>query len=126
MKAYLYALAAVAATFIAHEAGLLSGFYLAFPPYDIFMHMLGGLGIGLFAFALMNSFIPARFHRRWLIILAVFIGGLAWEIMEAHYDIAGYKLWTTPYFIDTTKDLIDDIIGGVVAAVTCIRRSKTV
>lgn len=114
MKIYLYALLAVAATLVFHIIGL-DGGYMALPIYDVFMHILGGLAIGLALLAVFRTRAGSSAHFARNIVIGVFIAGLAWELFEVVYDLAGYPLWTTNYYLDTLKDLLDDIIGGIVA-----------
>ena len=111
MLPYLFTLLSVAGLLVAHLFGT-HGLYVHFPPYDIFMHTLGGFSLGLFVNALIGP-------KRGTIILWVFIAGVVWELFEAYYNIAGYDVGTKLYYIDTAKDLIDDILGAIIAAVTC-------
>jgi hypothetical protein len=116
MQIYLLTLATAAFLLVAHVSGIWSGLYLAVWPYDIFMHVLGGLSIGLFVAAAARDFMPWILkHRKLFIALAVFAAGFIWELFEIHYNIAGYPFGTRLYFIDTIKDLIDDVIGGFIA-----------
>jgi len=45
-------------------------------------------------------------------------------MFEGYYDIAGAPLWTGAYFVDTIKDLIDDMIGGAIVAWVLFRKIK--
>jgi len=115
MLTYLYALIAAVVVLCAHVAGN-NGFYGSIPQYDIGMHILGGITIALFVAALLSSFAPQLIRRKRTIVLIVLCIGIVWELFEAYYDIAGYHLWTNAYYLDTAKDLLDDVIGaGLVA-----------
>ncbi len=120
MKTYLFALLVLCVVLLMHMIGL-RGLYVHFPPYDIILHILGGIGIGLAVSAFIKIHGRNIVHKRLAVIIGVLIIGLIWELFEVYYDIAGYPLWTTPYFIDTAKDLLDDIIGGSLAAWIAIR-----
>jgi hypothetical protein len=100
---------------VTHIIGI-RGMYVAFPPYDIFMHILGGIGIGLAVSAAVKLHGDKIVHKRWVIIIGVLLIGIIWEFFEAYYDITGSPLWSTPYYVDTVKDLIDDMIGGAIIA----------
>ena len=49
------------------------------------------------------------------IMIITFIAGFAWETFETMNDIAGAPLGTHDYYIDSVKDLYDDVIGGFIA-----------
>ena len=121
MKLYLYTLLGAIIVLVAHRAGL-GGLYYKIFQYDIYLHILGGITIGLFIYALISSFKPDMLHKRRNIILAVFAVGIVWELFEAYNNIAGAPVGTKAYYIDTTKDLIDDIIGGTVMAFLFIKK----
>lgn len=91
------------------------GLYFTYSWYDIFMHMLGGLAIGFLAYQLSLS-VKGIIGFSWKnVIYAVFLIGLAWELFEAIFGIAGAPVGTKAYYIDTVKDLVDDCIGAGVA-----------
>ena len=115
MLIYLYAFIALLAVLVGHILGI-SGLYMAWGPYDILMHIAGGFGIGLFACAFLRRNWHGIIQKRGLVVLGALVFGIVWELFEIRYNIAGYKLWTEPYYIDTAKDLVDDIIGGIIAA----------
>ncbi len=126
MITYMFALLFLCATLIAHLFGIY-GWYMRFPAYDIFMHILGGVGIGLFITAFVKSnfksFAQAASIRR-NIVIGVLAVGIVWELFEMYFNIAGAPLWTKAYYIDTAKDLINDCIGGVIVGWICFRKSK--
>lgn len=117
MKTYLLALLVLAFLLAFHALGIAEYYYLYFWFYDIVAHILGGLGIGLFAIAVLKTFWPSFLRRnRWQkIALCVFLVGLGWEAFEVYFNIAGYNFGTKMYFVDTVKDLVDDVIGGLLA-----------
>ncbi len=121
MKIYLYVLLGAIITLVAHMAGI-NGFYYTIFQYDIYMHILGGITIGLFLYALISSFKLDLLNKRRNIIFGVFIIGIIWELFEAYYNIAGAPIGTKAYYIDTIKDLINDIIGGTVIAFLFIKK----
>jgi len=117
MRTYILSLLVLAFLLVFHTLGISQGYYLIFWPYDIFAHIFGGLGIGLFLIAAARTFWPVILNgnRTAKIVFLVFVVGLIWEIFEVIYNIAGYSFGTKAYFIDTIKDLIDDVIGGFLA-----------
>ncbi len=115
MITYIYALLILAAVLVSHVLGL-NGLYMGIRGYDVFVHILGGLGIGLFLSAFVNLHFPNISHKRTYIILGVLVFGLVWELFEIYFNIAGYHLWTRLYYLDTAKDLVDDLLGGTIIA----------
>ncbi|MCX6718854.1 MAG: hypothetical protein NTZ38_00520 [Candidatus Taylorbacteria bacterium] len=115
MKAYFLAIIVLCIVFVMNIFGI-DGLYVQFPPYDIFMHILGGIGIGLAAFAFVSIHGKDIVHKRLAVILIVLVAGLIWEGFEAYYNIAGGPVGSLPYYLDTAKDLFDDVIGGSLIA----------
>lgn len=92
------------------------GWYYQVLFYDVYMHILGGVGVAFFISALIDSRILRPKSVFWGIVFGTLTFGFFWEFFEIYYNIARYPLWTTLYYLDTIKDLADDIIGGVVVA----------
>ncbi len=118
MRAYFYSFIVLCLVLVMDIIGL-NGLYVRFPPYDIFMHILGGIGIGLALCAAVALHGGNIVHKYRIIIIGVLITGIIWELFEMYYDITGEPLWSALYYIDTVKDLIDDIIGGGIAVYLC-------
>ncbi len=122
MITYIFALVILAIVLVAHMFGL-TGPYVTIPGYDIMMHILGGVGIGLFFAAFIKLHGQFIVNKRSVIIWGVIIVGLVWEYFEIHFKLTGHPLWSKLYYIDTVKDLIDDTIGALIV-VYLINRSK--
>lgn len=122
MKTYIGAFVVLVIVLVGQKYGIDTGLYVKMPEYDIPMHILGGLGIGLFACAIAKSGIIRRFAIKRKVLLAVFVVGLLWEALEAYFGIMGFTLWSKPYMLDTTADLINDMIGGAIAVWIACRR----
>ena len=87
-------------------------FYNRYPYFDVLVHILGGVWAGLFA-AWALSHRPFRFALDfWQIVAAALCAGIVWEVFEAYVALTTFPADT----FDTIKDLIDDAIGGVIAA----------
>jgi hypothetical protein len=114
MSLYILSLVAVAGTLVAHLAGI-DGLYFSIPLYDVFMHILGGVGIGLLVGAIIKSDFDAIASKGSKIVLGVLVIGIVWELFEIIFNVAGYPLWSKAYFLDTVKDLFDDCLGGLIA-----------
>lgn len=92
-------------TLALHLWGMDEHLYMKFWFYDIIVHILGGVGIALSTLYILEN--PKY------IIISVIICGILWEIFEAYYGISGSPFGTSSYFLDTAKDLVDDLIGGI-------------
>ncbi len=90
--------------------------------FDIMMHFLGGLWIGLASLWIylfsgyFDSFKSFK-NKDWetiliISILSVFVVGVGWEIFEFIFEID----FSNNYIWDTTSDLIMDFVGSFVAA----------
>lgn len=79
--------------------------------WDILLHVLGGAWVALAA-----TWFFTLFHVRlgpWQLIAGVVFVGMAWEVFEYVYGIAGSIFLS--HQADTIKDLIVDTIGGFAA-----------
>jgi uncharacterized membrane protein YjdF len=88
--------------------------------WDIPTHFLGGVWVGLCAgwlFALNKKKITVA--QCAFFALAV---GAGWEVFEHMEAVAGNIFM--PYWVDTTKDLIIDTLGGMLAGFLMLRIQK--
>jgi len=98
-----------------HLYGMAENLYIKIWYYDIILHILGGMGIALSVYSVINIFnIDFLKKRIWSIVALSFVGGLAWELFEVLYSLTGSELWSKPYYIDTIKDLFDDTLGALI------------
>lgn len=84
--------------------------YWTYKGIDIPMHIMGGFMSGLFTLVLFRA-------NGWResgvkILLGVILVGITWEFLELYYRVAELDMH---YWIDTGKDLLDDIIGGLIS-----------
>jgi hypothetical protein len=91
--------------------GLENYFFWYYPWYDIPIHILGGLTAGLWGCALAAR----RGFKPWqalvfCLLIAVAVG-CVWEIFEYVTGISR----ELGYWFDTTKDMVDDILGATLA-----------
>lgn len=115
-KTYIPAVFVLAFLAISHYFGSKYYLYLKISWYDIVMHMIGGMGMALAFYWFVSTFFKNVDIDRhlWIIILVGFVGGLSWEAFESYFNIAGAPVGTLRYYIDTTKDLINDILGSII------------
>lgn len=102
-----------------HIYGMADNLYIKIWYYDIIMHILGGISIAM-AILCINRIIRMKLidDNMWQIILFTFLAGIVWEIFEAYFGITGSRLWTYAYYLDTTKDLVNDVVGSTVVFLT--------
>lgn len=106
------ALLAVCVTGAMHWVGVEQSLYWIYPWWDILTHMLGGLTMGLWAAAVSSRYkLPPR--RALFIIVGVGLAfGVAFELWEAVEGVGGGY---GGYWFDTTKDILDDVLGAFAA-----------
>jgi hypothetical protein len=115
-KTYIPALIVVIALAVIHKIASANYWYVRFPGFDIFMHILGGAGIALSIYWILRTFFPKHKVSFWSIVVWTVLGGVLWEGFEMMNDIAGAPVGTSLYYLDTAKDLVDDTLGAVIAA----------
>lgn len=97
--------------------------YVEYWFYDIILHFLGGAGVAVSILCISKLLNIRSIERNTVrIIYLTFIAGIAWELFELYYDIAGHVFGTLEYNSDTIKDLIMDSLGG--AFIVLIFRKK--
>lgn len=98
-----------------HSLAVRYGWYVSFSYYDILMHLLGGVAVGLLVFTVATSLGYVGRKRFAIVIIGVVAFGIGWELFEIIFDMTSFPIGTNMYFVDTTKDMINDIIGGIIA-----------
>ncbi len=83
--------------------------------FDEIVHALAGFSVGL-------SYLMFRSYFSWLeksvgagtaLILGVFIVGVSWEVFEWYAGLASVHI--EGYWLDTSMDVIADMLGGIAA-----------
>ena len=108
--------------------------YVAYPWFDIPMHMLGGAWLGLLFFYLFeerHKVMPpgsSGFLRVFASLGFVALIGIGWELFE--YWNGAFLAQQFPwgggrgeYYFDSLLDLVDDLIGGLAAALWYAKHS---
>lgn len=97
---------------ILHVTALSKFYYWDYWWFDILMHLLGGLWVGLFIFWF-DEWIKLPFKINLINFLALILAvGIAWELWELMFGITLVR--GDKYVFDTILDIIMDITGGVV------------
>ncbi len=102
---------------ILHVSGIKYDLYYLFSFYDLVLHFLGGLTLGLF-FGTLIGFVRRKLYYSLTIVFVLFIG---WEIFEVIYDIAGGP--EEIYWLDTIIDIIMDT-AGLLLAMFLVKKEK--
>ncbi|MEX1026769.1 MAG: hypothetical protein WD049_02000 [Candidatus Paceibacterota bacterium] len=85
---------------------------------DLFVHLLAGIGLGIFVLwaLLFSSFAPARFRAPWQFVMTsvitVCVVGVFWELFEWQTGSMGPS---NNLVLDTTLDMLMNILGAVLA-----------
>ncbi len=90
-----------------HKLAFDLSLYWVFRQTDIFMHIAGGFMSALFILVLLRYFKVKEVWKN--VFIGIFIVGVTWELLEVFYKVADIDIY---YWVDTTKDLINDVIGA--------------
>jgi hypothetical protein len=115
-KSSLPTLIILAVMYTIHKLALNDHWYVRYTGLDIFMHILGGAAIALSINLALALFFPRFNSTFWTLMLFTFAAGLFWEFFEGINGIAGDEVGTTGYYLDTAKDLVNDMLGAIIAA----------
>jgi hypothetical protein len=98
-----------------HGYALERHLYFFYPTLDIFMHLFGGFTVGLcavIAISFLFKNLPLRVVCA-LVFLFVLASGALWEVFELYlnfeFNLENFSLQ------DTIADLVNDLVGGMVA-----------
>lgn len=117
MKYYIFALLTIILVLCTHMFGI-EGIYFHYPFYDIIPHFIGGVSLGFFWYAILNTISSGNGKRYILHAIALsLLAGVIWEYFEIFYNIAGHPFGTIIYYFDTLKDLFLDTVGATLAIV---------
>ena len=101
-----------------HINGITRGWYWEYPWLDTPMHFLGGVIVGLLVLWGSERLWGARLSFA-TVVLGVFFVGICWEVFE--YSLGLIEASREVYLKDTATDLIFDMLGGSVAALSRLR-----
>ncbi len=122
-KLFIFIFTLVASIAILNNLGNEFFLYWKFWWFDIVMHFLGGLWVGLSAlwfYSFSGFFEDVRKDKPFIFLLSflsVLVVGLGWEVFEFLIEID----FSNNYISDTSLDLIMDILGGITASLIVLR-----
>lgn len=114
-KAYIPTLIILILMAVLHYFASIHHFYIRFYGFDIFMHILGGAGLACAIYWILVTFFPGHALSFFKLVILTVIAGIIWEGIETANDIAGAPVGTLAYYVDTVKDLFDDLLGALIA-----------
>lgn len=121
MTSYIFALVVLTIVLIGNSVGP-DAVHISTRYFDSILHILGGIGLGLFFVGLTRTGTFRDWHTISKITLIVLGCGIVWEIFELYFGISGYVPWTMMYYLDTAKDLLLDVVGAAFASYIAISR----
>lgn len=95
--------------FAIHFFATKTGLYWITGWFDSVSHIIGGFGI-FFVLAYVFS-LASKNPSLVVVIVSTLVIGIIWELFELKYGITSIS--SSKYILDTSSDLIFDIIGGV-------------
>ena len=104
--------------------------YWRFPWFEIIVHILAGVWIGsifLWLASFLNQINSLREYKTKSFLIALVSSaliGVIWELVENFSQLSFVNF--SGYELNTAMDLLNDIIGGSLAYLYFIRRTKTV
>lgn len=115
-KTYIPALITIVFLALLHKLSIDNYWYVRFSGFDIFMHIIGGMGLAFSLYWVLTTFMPQYHVSFWSLIGLTFAAGILWELFEVINNIAGAPFGTPAYYLDTSKDLVNDTLGAIIAA----------
>ncbi|MEY2664802.1 MAG: hypothetical protein RIT04_610 [Candidatus Parcubacteria bacterium] len=131
VQKYIPALLTLVAVAVFHNFGAYLRLYFVFPWYDIPMHFLGGLWVGLTAVWALEVFFGKYTHSflRSLVwvLSAVLCFAVVWEMFEFFGGINNAYTVTAmglTFWADSIKDICMGLLGGILAFIPYYIRTR--
>jgi hypothetical protein len=107
--------------FIADRVGTMFYWYYTIWWFDMLMHFLGGVWVGLFFLYVFYN--KNKFLEQFLIILScVLLIGVFYELFEVY--VHNYIARDPFNILDTTSDIFFDLAGGVFALLYFLKKNR--
>ena len=107
---------------LGHSFAEYTSLYYVFPRFDVPMHLLGGAWAALLAYWFAHDMLGYRERggRLYFFLIAtVLFVGLVWEVFELFVHVIAI---VDVDMYDSVKDLIMDVLGGVIVSILIARR----
>jgi|GEM_PF-370575 len=115
---------------ILHSVGSYYSWYWVYPWFDVVVHIVSGLWIGLLILWLasvmgqINSLKEYKVKSFLIAFVSAVLIGVIWELLENYTQITFTK--ANDYNLNTALDIVNDAIGGILAYLYFVRRRKCV
>ena len=111
-----------------HAGGSYYSLYWKFSWFDVLVHLMSGLWVGLVILWLIsvlgqiNSLKEYRVRSFLIALVAALLFGVIWELIENFSQITYSSV--SGYGLDTAGDILSDGVGGILASLYFIRRKR--
>ena len=113
-----------------HFVGSYYSLYWRFSWYDVVVHIVSGMWIGLVflwlsaIFDQINSLKEYRAKTFLIAFVSAVLIGVAWELVENYTQITFTK--ASNYSFNTALDILNDALGGLLAFLYFVRRKRCI
>jgi uncharacterized membrane protein len=129
-KPFPFSFLILAVLIILHLVGSYYSWYWKYPSFDIVIHVLSGLWVGLIILWLasilgqINSLKEYKVKSFLIAFLSAVLIGVVWELVENFWQLTFIR--DSQYGLSTALDILNDAIGGILAYLYFVRRKKCI
>ena len=127
-KPFPFCMLILAVLVVLHAVGSYYSWYWVYPWFDVPVHIMSGLWIGLVflwlssVFDQINSLKEYRAKSFLVAFVSAILIGVIWELVENYYQLTFIR--DANYGLNTALDILNDGLGGVLAYLYFVRRKK--
>ena len=129
-KPFPFSLLVLAVLLALHFIGSYYSLYWKYSWFDVVVHIVSGLWIGLIflwlasIFEQINSLKEYKVKSLLIALVSAVLIGVVWELIENYNQLTFTK--ASGYSLNTALDILNDAIGGILAYLYFVRRRKCV
>ena len=129
-KPFPFSFLVLAVLITLHSIGSYYYLYWRFPWYDSLVHIVSGLWVALLILWLasvlgqVNSLKEYKFRSFLIAVISAVFIGIIWELIENYYQVTYTN--AGGYYLDTAMDLLSDGLGGILAYLYFIKKTKCI
>jgi len=129
-KPFIFSLLVLLILIGLHSVGSYFSWYWVYPWFDILVHMVSGLWIGLLILWLaaclgqINSLKEYKVKSFLIALISAVLIGVIWEVVENISQITDANI--RGYTLNTAKDILADAFGGILAYLYFVKRKKQI
>ena len=127
-KPFPFSLIVLVVLIALHLAGSYFSWYWSYPWFDVIIHILAGLWVGLVFLWLasylnqINSLVEYKAKSLLIALISAGLIGVVWELLENFGHLAFVN--ANGYGLNTAMDILNDVIGGVLAYLYFIKKTR--